>query len=140
MNNLNEQNENIEDRIKSIISKKLKNNDFKNELDSDKIEIIEKLFEIFPDLKDKKKFFNNINTNIHKKIKKNILEKSNSDEIILDEIIFNDKIIYTDKFNAIWNENAELIGIIKKNDSDISYHFFDKDYNININLQEIINL
>ena len=96
MNNLNEQNENIEDRIKSIISKKLKNNDFKNELDSDKIEIIEKLFEIFPDLKDKKKFFNNINTNIHKKI--------------------------------------------KKNDSDISYHFFDKDYNININLQEIINL
>lgn len=124
MNNSKEQDENIEDRIKSIISDKLKCNDFKNSLNKDKIEIIEKLFEIFPDLKDQKKFLNDVNKN------KNILIDNNDDEIVLDELIYENKIYYKDKHNYLWNEDANLVGTIKKdtNTDEYVYYMFDKKF------------
>ena len=99
--------ENIEDRIKTIISNKMNNNKFKNGLDKEKVDIIEKIFEIFPDLKDEKQYI----LNDYKR--KNQIHNDNANEIILEEFIFNEKTYYTDKFNNIWDESAELIGVRK---------------------------
>lgn len=120
--------ENIEDRIKSIISSKMQENDFKEGMDDKKMELIEKLFEIFPDLKEKNKFII--------EPKKNIVVEDESDEIILDEFKYNDKIYYKDKLGAIWDENANILGVTKKNDEagNPICIFFDHDIKLNIDV------
>ncbi|QKF93791.1 hypothetical protein QKU48_gp0333 [Fadolivirus algeromassiliense] len=120
--------ENIEDRIKHIISNKLQDNEFKEGLDDKKMELIEKLFELFPDLKEKNKFI------IEQK--KNIVEDDTSNEIILDEFTYNNKKYYKDKLGAIWDEDANILGIIKNNDENGNpvCLFFNHDWNLNINI------
>lgn len=128
--------ENIEDRIKSIIQNKLQESEFKDDVEKDakKIELIEKLFEIFPDLKDQNKYFTDK--------KPLIVEDNDANEIVLDEFTLNEKIYYKDKNGGIWNNNAELIGITKKND-DVTgtpiCTFFEKSYDLNIDINKIIN-
>lgn len=125
--------ENIEDRIKSIIHNKLQNNEFKNGLDDNKMEIIEKLFEIFPDLKDQNKHI------ITKKDKNQIINDDNDDnEIILDEFQIENKTYYRDKHGGIWNENAELVGILKDSE-DISNCIFFNQYDQITDITKIIN-
>lgn len=118
--------ENIEDRIKSIISNKLQENEFKEGLDEKKLELIEKLFEIFPDLKEKNKF---IIEN-----KKNIVIEDECDEIILDEMKHNGIIYYRDKMGGIWDENANIVGVTKSNDENGNpvCIFFDQQFDLNI--------
>ena len=127
---------NIEDRIKNIIHNKLQNNEFKSGLNEDHKEIIEKLFEIFPDLKDKTKYDT-------EKDNKPIVSDDNYDEkneILLDEIKINDIIYYKDGHGGIWNENADLIGVVKKNNTNVAeYCFFDKQGDMVIDIMKIIN-
>ena len=127
--------ENIEDRIKSIIHDKLQNNDFKNGLDDSKMEIIEKLFEMFPDLKDQNKYIIN-------KIKTPIIDNdSDENEIALNEFQIENKTYYKDKHGGIWNENSEIIGISKKNDDKGNpiCIFFDKQFDTSIDIEKLIN-
>lgn len=129
--------DNIEDRIKSIIQTKLQNNEFKNSLDDDKMEIIEKLFEMFPDLKDQTKFIDNKNN----QSSINVENDNDENEIILSEFQIADKIYYKDKYGGIWNDNAEMIGTTKKNDihGNAICIFFDKQFDTTMDITKIIN-
>jgi len=127
---------NIEDRIKSIINDKLQNNEFKNGLDNSKMEIIEKLFEMFPDLKDQNKYL------LDNKLKQPVIDNDNDEnEIILSEFQIENKTYYKDKYGGIWNENSEIIGISKKNDDNgiPICTFFDKQYDMTMDIDKIIN-
>ena len=121
--------DNIEDRIKSIIQTKLQNNEFKNSLDDNKMEIIEKLFEIFPDLKDQTKFIDNNNNN-NNQSGINVENDNSENEIVLSEFQIMDKTYYKDKYGGMWNDNAEIIGTSKKNDTDGNpiCVFFDQNF------------
>jgi len=130
--------ENIEDRIKSIIQNKLQESEFKDDVEKDikKQELIEKLFEIFPDLKDQNKYF------IDKK--PSIVEDNDNDanEIVLDEFTLGEKVYYKDRSGGVWNNNAELVGITKKNDDITGIPlcvFFEKTYDLNTDINKIIN-
>lgn len=133
-NNLNE---NVEDRIKNIISTKITEDAFSKNLNNEKIKIIEKLFEIFPDLKNEKKHFLN---SIEKK-SQTIDSINNPNEIVLDEFIYGDELYYKDKFGVIWNKEAHIIGSTKgdldENNKPICF-FFDTIYNTNININDVL--
>ena len=99
---------NIEDRIKNIIETKLQTDKFMNDMDSKKRELIKNLFEIFPELQEKNKFILSDNLNTDTLLK---------NEIILNEINYQNNIYYVDNFNGIWDSDAELVGVIKKDGS-----------------------
>jgi len=124
-NTNNQSDTNIEDKVKNIITKKLQNNKFKKELNGEEMVMIEKLFELFPDLKEKTNFTNN----------SKVLIQSDEPEIVLDEIKINNIIHYLDSRGGIWNANSELIGVYTKSGT---YHFFDKKYNLDTNLNNIL--
>ena len=132
--------ENIEDRIKNIISLKFKkdiNFDFDNELNEEKMELIEKLFEIFPDLKDEKKY---IYDSIKKKDNYHFISNEISNEVLLEEFLYNDIVYYKDKFGVIWDKDAKIIGSIKtinENGKQICF-FFNTNYNVNLNIDDIL--
>jgi hypothetical protein len=128
-----ETDKNIEHRIKTIITDKLKNKEFRDNLNSEKIEIIEKLFEIFPELKDQKALMTN-------ELLKNAKETQNeSKEIILDEFNHNGITYYKDKFHNIWDENANLVGIVNHKENQIyDYIFFDQKFNLSKNIYDFI--
>lgn len=90
--------DNIEDKIKDIIKNKLTEN-----VDDNTMDLINKLYEIFPNLKVES------NTN-------NLVNKTNSDtnEIVLEEFTHDNIIYYKDKHNGIWDSTCELVGIIHK--------------------------
>lgn len=93
--------DNIEDKIKNIIKNKLHSAD---NLDENTLDLINKLFEIFPKLKN-----DSINKN-------NLPKKNNpdTDEIVLEEFIHNNIVYYKDVHNGIWDNLSELVGIIYK--------------------------
>ena len=96
--------DNIEERIKDAIKNKLKSND---KLDEKTTELINKLFEIFPDLKDEPKKNKQIET-----VTPNINDDKN--EIVLEEITYNNILYYKDKHNGVWDTNTELVGVYNK--------------------------
>ena len=109
-----ESEENIEDKVKNIISSKLKNG---GQLAQNDIKTIEKLFELFPDLK--KKFNGYINNN------KNNMELTDESVIILDEIEIDKVTFYKDSRGGIWDTTADLVGIVNNKNNDQKYVFFD---------------
>jgi len=93
---MNDKNDNIEEKIKDVIKNKLTENPDDNTMD-----LINKLYEIFPNLKEEPN-------------KNNITLTSNSNEIVLEEITHNNIIYYKDKHDGVWDSMAELVGIIHK--------------------------
>jgi len=86
---------NIEDKIKDIIINS-------EHSDIDKSELIKKLCLIFPNIKTAPK-----SSTI---IKKGTMDNKN--EIILEEFLYGDTILYTDKNNNVWDDSAEIVGIL----------------------------
>jgi|688.fasta_scaffold233316_3 hypothetical protein len=123
--------ENIEDRIKNIIKTKLKDNNFKDNLGDGNDEFVEKLFKIFPELKDDKKMASKNNVAI--------IGSNNDEEIVLEEFKIDDMIYYKDAYNGIWNTNAELIGTYHYTEGISVYNFFNKQYDLTLNFNNIIN-
>lgn len=128
---MSQENENIEDRIKHIISTKLQDAEFQEGLDDKKKEFIDKIFELFPGLKDKSKVKNPVPVDT-----KIINDDNTEDEIPLSEFKYNNKIYYKDKFGAIWDNDTNIVGSSKQNDADGNpvCVFFDHDYKINIDI------
>lgn len=109
---------NIEEKIKDIILTKLKDPNFQNSINNNnnKLVIVEKIFEMFPDLSDPKQFIK------EDKVKDN--NTKNKLEIVLDEIEYNNIIYYKDIAGGIWDANTELVGVTKKDNNEVSYIFF----------------
>ena len=115
------------DKIKLIINDEA----FKNNITEEKIEIIEKLFELTHDLQNEKKNIIDqlylLNTNKNKFIE----NEHDRDEIVLEEITINGQIYYIDfKWNAVLDTAAMLVGIVEKNDDVVNppiIHFFDEN-------------
>lgn len=87
--------DNIEDKIKDVIKNKLHTN---GEIDDNTMDLINKLYEIFPNLKEKQR-----------------IRSKNSDpntvEVVLDEIVHNNVVYYKDRHGGVWNDKAELVGV-----------------------------
>lgn len=96
---MNDKNDNIEDKIKDII--KLYSGD---NIDDNTKDLINKLYETFPNLKDE---LNNKNNHSNK-------GSTDSNEIILEEILHNNITYYKDKHDGIWDSTTELVGIYYK--------------------------
>jgi len=127
----------IEDRIKDIILTKLKDKKFKDNLENNNIEIVDKLFEIFPELKDKKKYLNK--TSLQNIINGESIESKN--EILLEEFTYNETVYFKDSNGGIWNEDADLVGIVNGVDKEGMHVclFFDEKYNIDIDINKILS-
>lgn len=129
----------IEDRIRDIIKAKLKDSKFKNNLENDDIEVIEKLFEIFPELKDKKTYL------LNKKSIQHIINGANiqqPNEILLEEFTYNDIVYFKDINGGIWNEDAELVGTIKGIDKDnkpLCIFFDEKYHDMKLDIDKILS-
>lgn len=137
----------MEKQIKSIISDKLNDINFKNNTDEKELKLLEKLYDIFPDLKNNKENavndINNTNdknnTNNTNKTNRNIKEIHKSTEIVLDEIIINNEVFYKDKYGGIWNDKFELVGTVDKNNcKNENYILFSKNYNMDNNINNFI--
>ena len=116
---MSKNNENIEDRIKDIISDKLQNSaEFREDLDAEKMELIEKLFKLFPELKDKNKHIV-----IQDNKKETVTETTDENLVVLDVLNYDGKIYYKDKLGGIWDEQCDLVGIFGCQDKII---FFDE--------------
>ncbi|ARF09797.1 hypothetical protein Indivirus_3_46 [Indivirus ILV1] len=111
-----------EEKVKKLLLTKLQNPEFKNSLSKEELLGIEKLFDIFPDLKT---FY----------FSQDIINASQN-EIVLDEIKIDNKIYYTDMHGGIWDEKSELVGVSKKPGE---YYFFTKNYNLEKNANFFIN-
>lgn len=91
----------------------------------DKMEVIDKILALYPDLKKDK---TNIITTVLGQ-KKNVEEK----EKILIEFTHNGCIYYRSKLGEIFDENANLVGTVKNNEKD-EFTFFNQMENILDNL------
>lgn len=78
--------------------------------------LLDKIFSLYPYLVDEKD--NIINECINKKISEsqNILQTKK--EIILEQIVWDDKIFYKDNYGGILNDKAELVGTVSHIDDD----------------------
>lgn len=117
--------DNIEDKVKNIISTKLKNGN--NKLNDNDKKTIEKLFELFPDLK--KKFGNYLDPNQSN-------EQDDKTSIVFTEIDIDGVTFYKDIRGGLWNSKAELVGTVSK-DQKSQYVFFDTKYEIKLDLENI---
>lgn len=71
--------------------------------DIEKINMLDRIINVVPEIKKKRKF-----------IISQLLAQKNiqqPDEYILERICVNNKYYYRDKYKAIFNENAELVGV-----------------------------
>ena len=107
---INEQN--IQDRVKNILMNTLNDNKSDNNLNNETIELLDKLFELFPELKNENKHL------INKKSLHNIINEKDLNEIVLEEFKNKDNIYYRDYNGGIWDKDAKLIGIIQTYDHD----------------------
>lgn len=103
---------NIQDRVKNILIGTLNDSKSDNNLNNETIELLDKLFELFPELKNENKYL------IKKKSLHNIIDEKELNEIVLEEFEIKDKICYRDHNGGIWDKDANLIGIIKNYDKD----------------------
>lgn len=133
------ENKNIETRIKDIahqIKQDLKkdyNKKMKNKVNKEKEEMLNKLFEMFPDINIKK---DEILTECLKNKSNNeqsLNKKTDQKETIFDQFTYNGNVYYKDKHNAIWNNNAELVGSVLEYKNNIPVcSFFDEKIDISI--------
>lgn len=95
------------------------------------MELLEKLINMYPYLEKEKQHI--ISECINKKPnqKKISNKKEQKSPIILEQFKYQDKIYYKDKHNKIWNDKAELIGVISGYDNETGVpicEMFDKKY------------
>jgi len=140
----------MEKQIKNIITNKLHDINFKNNTDEKELELLQKLCDIFPEFKENNTNNNNTNTNTNtndtndtndtnKTNETNITNGiNNNNEIILDEIIINDKTLYKDKYGGIWNDNIELVGTANNINNCTNYVLFDTCYNLDNDINKFI--
>ena len=98
------------------------------------MELLDKLFELFPELKNENKHL------IKKKSLHNIINEKDLNEIVLDEFKIKDKVYYRDQNGGIWNQDAQLIGIIKNYDQagDPICIFFDDKKEIDTDINNLL--
>lgn len=114
-------NEDIEDKVKEILITKLQQNANIQDLNENDIQTIKKLFELFPSMKKKfGKYLDNKKQN----------ECDANTEIVLDEIIIDNTTYYKDSRGGIWDQDANLVGIMS-NDNN-KYIFFDHKFEIDL--------
>ena len=110
----------LDEIIKSQLAstKDVKNIMMNNKIIREKIETVERIFELYPNLKKNKKTI--INYVLDKK-------QSEQEEHILEMINFNNRDIYIDKFGNIINDQLKLIGfyIIDQQTHKNKYLIFD---------------
>ncbi len=132
----------MEEQIKSIIHSKLHDVDFENNTDEKELELLTKLCEIFPELKN-----NNEKDNANVANVANMANITNGisnndeivlDEIVLDEIIINGEIYYKDKYGGIWNDNIELVGTVNNKNNCENYVLFNTYYNVDNDINKFI--
>lgn len=110
----------LEKKVKTLITTKMQNPDFQKGLTAEESVMVDKLLEIFPDLKD---------------LMPDSQFTINKNETVLDEIKINDVVYYQDRLGGIWNSNAELVGSVNKKNNKELYHFFDKKYDLKVEPQ-----
>lgn len=98
---MTDNNDNVEEKLKDIIKNKLHSG---NNLDDNTMDLINKLYEIFPNLKNEQGDKTN-QTNKY---------TTDNNEIVLDEFVYNDIVYYKDKHGGVWDNKAELVGIVYK--------------------------
>ena len=108
--------DNIEDKVQNIILDKLKNGQSLKDLNENDLASIKKLFELFPDLKEK--FSKQVESVKPDEIK--IAEK----EIVFDEIIISGITYYKDARGGLWDTKTDLVGVLESNNPP-KYVFFD---------------
>jgi hypothetical protein len=121
-------NSNVEKEVDKHISK-ISANRRKNII-SIQLSIKQKIYKLFPKLSEVEK--NAADKYIDDQIKKIIKANSNviksvKNEIMLEEFTHDDIKYYKDEYDNIWDEECDIVGVIKKtNDSDEKYYFFDE--------------
>ena len=125
---------NIQDRVKNILLNTLNDSKSENNLNNETMELLDKLFELFPELKNENKHL------IKKKSLHNIINEKDLNEIVLDEFKIKDKVYYRDQNGGIWNQDAQLIGIIKNYDQagDPICIFFDDKKEIDTDINNLL--
>ena len=128
----------MEKQIKSIINEKLSDINFKNNTNEKELKLLEKLCNIFPDLKDNTNNTNNTNNTVNNTNNTaNIKEINKINEVVLDEIIINKEVFYKDKYGGIWNDKIELVGTVDKKNCG-NCVLFSKSYNMDNNINNFI--
>lgn len=130
---INEQN--IEDRIKHILLNTINDKKIDDNLNSETVELLDKLFELFPELKNENKHL------IKKKSLHNIIDDKDLNEIVLEEFKFKENVYYRDYNGGIWDKEANLIGIIKKFDCETGEPicvFFDQQFELNVDVDNLL--
>lgn len=83
-----------------------------------KLEVIDKILQMYPELKKEKK---NIINNIFGGKK-----EDNSNEYILENFYYKEMTFYRDKNGLIRNNTTDIVGVYEIKDSEYKYYFFDE--------------
>lgn len=83
------------------------------------IEIIDKILNLFPEMKKNRDF-----------ILTEILtpNKTQDNEFVFNKITINNDSYYIDKYKCIMNQNIELVGVWEYTNGIVKYHFFNDDH------------
>lgn len=83
--------------------------------DNDKLDIIDKIIKILPEIKKKRTYIIN-----------QIITVKNSalDEYVLEKVNINGKSYYRDKYKCILDANAELVGVWEWDYSQNKFHYY----------------
>jgi hypothetical protein len=95
-------------------------------------EIVDKIIELFPELKKNKTL-----------ILSEVLSPKDKDsgDYLLEKIIVNEKSFYKDRYRCILDENINLVGIWEFKDGSFMYYIFDDEFKkINYELHQPIKL
>lgn len=96
----------------------------------EKRKMLDKLFEMYPYLENERNTIMEVcfKNKIDEKSEEEIYIEKDNYQLIFEQIKVNEKILYVDKYNGIWNERTELIGCFAGYDvkkEPICYFFSD---------------
>lgn len=146
---MDEMNKNIEGRIKKIVQH-IKE-DYDKKLDAtikhEKEELLKKLFDMFPySDKDKEHIVSEFMKNTAEENNKNPSETSNKniqiDEIVIEQFSYNGNTYYYDKKGCIWDDNANIVGLINEFNLDRipkNVYLYNKKYNLDNDIYKYID-
>lgn len=92
----------------------------KNIKDNDKIKIIDKIIQMYPDMEKER---NNIIKEIMTPSKKTI-----DDEYVLERVTINGIYYYRDKYKCLLDANADVMGVWEYDKGQYVYYVYDKEY------------
>ncbi len=127
--------------------KKYTDDELNNQVNKSKMELLDKLFNLYPFLGAEKQEIMQkcvteatIDTAIISApvAKVPIVKKNNT--IVLEQVVVNQEKYFRDKFNGLWNNDADLVGVFKGYSADNTpvCELFSKKYNTNIDLKKIL--